>query len=579
MLPPPPTGQVAPDLSGASLKLQPQSSNAAPLGSQQNPIQMTRAEYQAKYGAAPAILASAPLGSQANPIPMTHAEYMAKYGTPTTQQPSAPTDFMTHLGNIASSITDFLGLHGTVDTLGTNAANIGNALNPNTSLDQKVAMSKALPQTSLEQNVGAGLQLSSLISGGAAAPAADTAVGIGRGIIAGAKAGAKIGSGLGALQGAGGAMTDNQDALGVAENTAIGAGVGGVGGGIAGGVIGGIGGGIKANVLAKTPEGKLNTALDITSPSLNKKATISSMEKAGTLGGPNEPTLTGTSKQYTPHDIKIAQSVKDVVSPNKSPEGNIININRKIASESDNIATELKNNPVPFNFQDFRDFMTQHVLPDATLKNAPGSHGTYSRVRENLITTVYNDLKAKAKETGDFGSITDMGQLWDARKGVDTRIENELGSTVFDSPQYTGVKAAATDFRNAFNQFIGENYAHPGQMEQVNVMHDIIQGARARGIDIPNTAEAMDVLRKQLGINVSHDVASARAATFRDAVSELSNMYQARRNIAESSYRLLDKNIATRFIAQHPVGVKIGKALLAGLGIGVAGDIGLKAIP
>lgn len=55
------------------------------------PVQMTRAQYQAQYGAAPVTPA---------PVQMTHAEYMAKYGGQTTSQ--GPTPFQSPLQNIAN---------------------------------------------------------------------------------------------------------------------------------------------------------------------------------------------------------------------------------------------------------------------------------------------------------------------------------------------------------------------------------------------------------------------------------------------------------------------------------------------
>lgn len=51
-----------------------------------NPVQMTRAEYTAKYGQAPAV-------SKSGPIQMTRAQYQAKYGAlPTSVIPKAPTN-------------------------------------------------------------------------------------------------------------------------------------------------------------------------------------------------------------------------------------------------------------------------------------------------------------------------------------------------------------------------------------------------------------------------------------------------------------------------------------------------------
>lgn len=112
------------------------------------------------------------------------------------------------LVNGATQVTNALGLHGAVDTLGSNMANIANTLfNPTTSLDQKVATSKFLPQTSLEQNVGTGVQLGSNLALG------------GEGLAA--KLGMAAASGAGMLGGQ--AMAENKSAGTVAKQGAIGA--------------------------------------------------------------------------------------------------------------------------------------------------------------------------------------------------------------------------------------------------------------------------------------------------------------------------------------------------------------------
>lgn len=67
------------------------------------PVQMTRAEYTAKYGAVPDV---SPIPAPAPPVQMTHAEYMAKYGgavaTPTAAVSPAQSPFQSPLQNIAS---------------------------------------------------------------------------------------------------------------------------------------------------------------------------------------------------------------------------------------------------------------------------------------------------------------------------------------------------------------------------------------------------------------------------------------------------------------------------------------------
>jgi len=118
------------------------------------------------------------------------------------------------LSKAATGVTDALGLHGAVDTLGNSFANIGNAFNPSTSLQQKVDTAKNLPQSTMEQNVGTGLQLGTLF-----------APGIGEGGLA-ARMG--VGAAVGGLGLGGQAMAENRSAGDVVKKGAIGTAIGGV---------------------------------------------------------------------------------------------------------------------------------------------------------------------------------------------------------------------------------------------------------------------------------------------------------------------------------------------------------------
>ena len=104
---------------------------------------------------------------------------------------------------------------GTVDTLGKNLSVIGNVLDPRTSLDQKIATGKHLQPATLKENVGAGLQLGSIITGGGtAAPT-------------GVLANTALGAGLGAAATGGGALAENKSLPEAGKDALIGAAVGG----------------------------------------------------------------------------------------------------------------------------------------------------------------------------------------------------------------------------------------------------------------------------------------------------------------------------------------------------------------
>lgn len=115
---------------------------------------MTRAEYQQKYGTAPQV------SSTPAPVQMTHAEYMAKYGPPTTP-PAPPAGLLGHLTNASKAITDFLGMHDAVDTVGSNLATIAHP---------KLAEEGLIDQPSLMDNVKAGISIGINTAGVETAP-------------------------------------------------------------------------------------------------------------------------------------------------------------------------------------------------------------------------------------------------------------------------------------------------------------------------------------------------------------------------------------------------------------------------
>jgi hypothetical protein len=323
---------------------------------------------------------------------------------------------------------------------------------------------------------------------------------------------------------------------------------------------------------ARATDKALSDAIEVTSPTLYKKDSIATMERAGQPGGVLKSGKLGTYKRApTQQDINVAQSVAGVVSKKNGPLDNIASVNQEIGRTSDGLSKHFAQNKVPFNFEDLRGFMSR-TAPSGSLKADPAAFSTYARVRENLLSSIYDTLKAGAKKSGNYGSVTDMSELWDARKVVDAQIEKELGATTFDSPQYMGVKAAARDFRDGFNRFIADNVANPGQMEQVNRMHEFLDAARSRGIDIPSEQDALNILRKQFGLTPSA-TANARAAMFQDTMTRLSRMYEARGNIAESNWRLMDKNAIQRWMKQNPQKAKLLEYGLGAAGVGLGGSI------
>lgn len=131
----------------------------------------------------------------------TKEEIIAKYST-TAKSP---------LMSAAEGVTNFLGLRGAVDTIGTNLAGVGIAAKglATGKVDEANAQIAALGRPTMKQNIGAGVQIGSLIAPG---------VGAGASLARAAGGGAL----LGATSLAGQAAAENRDAGTIATQGVIG---------------------------------------------------------------------------------------------------------------------------------------------------------------------------------------------------------------------------------------------------------------------------------------------------------------------------------------------------------------------
>lgn len=164
--------------------------------------------------------------------------------------------FLERAISVGKKVTDTLGLSGTADTLGTNIANIKNVLNPKTSLEEKVQMSKDLPQTTLKQNIGAGFQLGSMLNPvGGEAGLLKTAV---------------IGAGEGAAIMGGGAATEGKETNEILSEAKSGAKIGGILG-TAGKALGSVGKVLYKSIIPRgTREAQLLQAYKANTPLLER---------------------------------------------------------------------------------------------------------------------------------------------------------------------------------------------------------------------------------------------------------------------------------------------------------------------
>lgn len=413
-------------------------------------------------------------------------------------------------------------------------------------------------QVDIPKTIGGYLQAGSTI-GAAGLPIATAPTAIARVGQATAGYGA-----LGGITGAGSALENKATPGSVLASSATGAVIG-----AAGGAIGqGIGEGVSALKAAKSIPGSLKDTIDVISPKPTPIAGAKDIA-AGKGTAPSLLSKGGIDQSETPYIQKAANDVQGLVSSKNSMIENVNNVHNGITNLSENVVKPfLTENKVPFNFEDLQKSLDL-VKPSSSLASDPAAFSTYDRVKNEIQQTLYSSLKSNSGRE----NLTDMNNLWDARKSIDSKINQELGNATFGSPQYTGVKAAARDIRNSVNEFISNSIANPGQMEQVNKMQDFIQTARSRGIDISSEEEAMDVLKQQFGLK-NLDENNIKAAFFRDSLSKMSGMYDAISNMAPKAYGEVGKTGINLLMKKHPLVKKLVGAGLTGVGLG----LGFKGI-
>lgn len=262
---------------------------------------------------------------------------------------------------------------------------------------------------------------------------------------------------------------------------------------------------------------------------------------------------------------RIAHTVQDFVNPKKSFSQNAEAVKGAIKDTAENtVKPFLADNNVPFNFQNLRDRLTM-VQPRSGLKADPSAFKNYNRIREEVL----DDLAGILKKSDEKGSMTDMNELWNARKAIDARIENELGDFVeFGSPQYRGARAAATDLRREINNFIVDSISNPGQAEELNKFYEFMNVAASRGMKINNADEAYKLLRQQMGVqDIPEDV--AKGAFFKFQLNRMSDMYEAAENIvAKAKSSDLGKTKLDQKLGSRAFRTLTGLGTVGGVGLG-----------
>lgn len=245
----------------------------------------------------------------------------------------------------------------------------------------------------------------------------------------------------------------------------------------------------------------------VVAPAQYKKARITAFEKAGKPGGVK---VKGISKKFvyepTKKDIEVAETVRGIVKSKKNPVKNLERINKRITEVSEKQIT-------PF-------LKTARVNPKYTAKTLGKTiddiQPSLSVKSDATLNNIFKNVKRASKDIV-LENADDNYRLWRSRIELDNLLEREFPN-IFQNPEKaTAVKDAYLKIRKSINNFIG---------------------VRTIGAD----------------------------KGFISNLRELNNLYTARWNLAEKSYKLLNTSAFKRFFKIHPLIKKIttGAALAGG---------------
>ena len=254
---------------------------------------------------------------------------------------------------------------------------------------------------------------------GKAATEVTKGVGAISGMLQGAKTGAISGAVLGGAYGTTGAMQENKSLGSIAGSGALGAVGGGITGGILGGTIGAISGGIKGKVIKES-----NYIKDLVSP----KQTPKVKELAFKQGRVTEPGLLKKSEILaSKRDIKIAESVKDIVSSKKTVIQNADAIDNKIQEISSGVEKYITGSKRPFNENQLRKQLDSGKNElDLIFASEANAEKTYNAVRDKFIEYVKSkDTLGLFKARQNFDQIPAIKKLLES-EGLGENVKKEI---------------------------------------------------------------------------------------------------------------------------------------------------------
>ncbi len=338
--------------------------------------------------------------------------------------------------------------------------------------------------------------------------------------------GKNIGTGAAAgyVADVGGNLKEGQEGAGAFKpglGTALGAAAAPLGGAVTnkakalGEVPGEIAGTMKQGAAQKSAEKAENFALEFTSQKLNKELAKSAIRQGSSRVKEKKNVFGRTELVPNARDIRIADSVKDVVSHKKRMIENVDAINRKINTLNKGVGEYIRDNKAPFNENQLRTKLAKAKAENNLLfAGDEASEKAYDAVMEEFIRQI---------------GKKDTEGLFQARQGFDQYIKSKLP--------------------NAFKKDATGQFLDPRDNIRTNAVLDVRRAAN----------EYIDELLPE-------------GNPYKATLRQETDMLEALSRIADKNAGKISKTNLKLLINRHPILAVIGTGALSGLGISIAGN-------
>lgn len=372
-------------------------------------------------------------------------------------------------------------------------------------------------------------------------------------------------------------------AIGTAQTGDFVEGLGTGAGGLAGSTL--LNAGVKAASRLTSPAHTLQGIVEALTPKLKPTQTAKGINEAAKRGESFDPSDMQSVQRSLDaiQDVAntLGKKITDVVKPGiKQAKENGARIGQTISEYAKQVVSPfVQKSGVNYNFTDLRDAL-KIVRPSEALEGQALS--TYNKVRERILSAVSNKVSPDTKGLSSLSSVrkatSNTGRVeqkvtkgdedfWDARKIIDSIVDEETRGKAFGDASLAGAKAAYRDMRQGFAQYLSDGYRYPGQMKNVNRANNFLSTDQVKNMD--KTGWSLDEIEKQFGLNKS-TANDLDAAEWEKHMSNLSAMYDAIANTTSRAVKEEGKSWLALFAKEHP-------ALVKGIELG-AGAVGAGAL-